>query len=97
QSVTLTATVTAGTVKVNEGTETFTILNGSSVVGSPVTANVVNGAVSATYTVPGGTAVGSDVIEAEYNGTTDYSSFIDSSHSLAINAPTTTAAASTTA
>src|SRR5262249_48635136 len=72
QSVTLTATVTSGTVKVNEGNETFTILNGSTVIGSPVTASVVNGAVSTTYTVPGGTAVGSYVIEAEYNGTSDY-------------------------
>ena len=72
-------------------------MSGSNVIGSAVTANVVNGTVSVPYLVPASTAVGPYIIEAQYNGTSDYTGFTDSSHILTINAPTTTAAATTTA
>ena len=42
QTVNLSATVTSPNGTVNEGTETFTILAGSTPVGSSVTVNVVN-------------------------------------------------------
>ena len=87
QSVTLTATVadSAGIV-VNEGTETFTILAGTQVVGQTTTpAQVVNGAVSATYTLPGGTLPGQYIIEAYYSGSgSDYLPATDASHFLTV-------------
>ena len=61
-------TTTAG-VPINEGTETFTILNGTQAIGqttAPV--NVSNGNVSAQYTLPGNTPAGQYIIEASYSG-----------------------------
>ena len=55
QNVTLNATITSAAGTVNEGTETFTILNGTTVVGTPVTVNVAAGAASASYVLPAGT------------------------------------------
>ncbi len=40
QDVTLSATITSAAGTVNEGTETFTILNGTTTIGTPVTVNV---------------------------------------------------------
>ena len=56
QTVTLSATVTSGAVNVNEGNETFTILNGINIVGTPVTVTVANGAASTgtSYSLPAG-------------------------------------------
>ncbi len=86
-SVILTATVSSSAGTVKEGTETFTIENGTTPVGSPVNVNVVNGAASASYNLPAGTPAATYTIVASYNGTVDYSSFIDSSHTLTISAP----------
>jgi hypothetical protein len=59
---------TAG-VAINEGTETFTIFNGTQIIGQTTApANVSNGAVTATYTLPAGTAPGQYIIEASYSG-----------------------------
>ena len=93
QTVTLSATVTdsAGIV-VNQGTETFTILDGTQVIGQTTTPEqVVNGAVSAMYTLPGGTLPGQYVIEASYSGSgSDYLPSTDTSHFLTVNpAPAT--------
>ncbi len=52
QNVTLNATITSTAGIVNEGTETFTILNGTTVVGTAVTVNVCAGAASAVYVLP---------------------------------------------
>ena len=41
---------------VNEGTETFTILQGAATIGAAVTVNVVSGAAAANYTLPAATA-----------------------------------------
>ena len=89
QTISLSATVTSSAGIVNEGTETFTILSGTTPVGIPATADVSDGAVTASYTLPGGTAGGTYTIEAVYNGTADYGSSTDTSHSLTINAPPT--------
>ena len=98
QTVNLTATVIAAGKTVNEGTETFTILSGGTTVGSSVTVNVVNGAATASYGLPPGTAGGTDTIQAVYNGTSNFLGSSDSSHSLTISsAATNTAATSATA
>src|SRR6202011_2183038 len=52
QSVALSATVTSAAGVVNEGTETFTILSGTTVIGSPVTVNVASGPASAGTNLP---------------------------------------------
>ena len=68
--LTLSASVTSpfgGTV--NQGTVTFTVMQGATVVGSPVTSGVVtNDAISVSYALPAGTAVGTYSITAEYGG-----------------------------
>lgn len=68
--LTLSASVTSpfgGTV--NQGTVTFTVMQGATVVGNPVTSGVVtNDAISASYALPAGTAVGTYSITAEYSG-----------------------------
>ena len=71
----------------NEGTETFTILSGGNPIGSAVSATVSSGSVTASYTLPGGTTVGTYTIKAVYNGTVDYGTSTDTSQSLTIIAP----------
>ena len=93
-SVELDATVTSSTVVVDEGTETFTILNGTTPIGSPVTVNVSSGAASAGYPLPAGTLPGTYIIQAVFNGTTNFISDTDRSHALLISAAGTTTAAS---
>jgi hypothetical protein len=93
QSVALSATITSAAGIVNEGTETFTILNGSTTIGTAVTVNVSAGAASASYTLPGGTPGGPYTIQAAYNGTTNFANSSDSSHHLNINAATTVTSA----
>ncbi len=89
QTISLSATVTSSAGIVNEGTETFTLLSGTTTVGTPATANLSNGAVTASYTLPGGTTAGNYTIEAVYNGTADYATSTDTTHSLTIIAPLT--------
>ena len=55
QSVALSATVISATGLVNTGTATFTVLNGSAVVGTPVASNVMNGVANAEYALPAST------------------------------------------
>jgi hypothetical protein len=96
QAVNLSATVTSSNGTVSEGTETFTILTGSTPVGSPVTVNVVNGAAATPYSIPAGTNAGTYTIDAVYNGTADFKSAADTAHSLTVSAAgTTTASVST--
>src|SRR5262249_13704686 len=84
QSVSLTATVASPAGVVSEGTETFTILNGSTPVGNAVTVNVTSGAASATYSLPAGTPVGAYTISAVYSGTSNYSGDSDTSQLLTV-------------
>jgi probable HAF family extracellular repeat protein len=69
QQLSLTATVSAGGgAVVNEGTVTFRLTQGGSVVGSPVTsAPLSNGTAAVSYTLPAGAGAGDYVIEATYN------------------------------
>ncbi len=93
QNVTLNATVTSAAGVVDEGTETFTILNGTTVIGAPVTVNVAAGAASAAYALPAGTGAGTYIIQAVYNGTTNFLGYTDTSQTLTINAAATATAA----
>ena len=51
QPIPLSATVTSSFGIVDEGTETFTILSGSTTIGTPITVNVSAGAAAGTYTI----------------------------------------------
>ena len=86
---------------VTGGTVTFTILNGSKIIGTPTTPQTVTqGSASAKYELPPGTPPGTYIIQASYSGYyTESSSFLpstDTSHFLTINpAPTSVALLST--
>ena len=90
QSVALSATVTNTATTVDAGTVTFTLLAGSTPVGSPViSGTVTNGAASASYTLPGGTTVGSYTIQAVYSGVSgSFLTSSDSSQTLTIGQAT---------
>ena len=77
----------------DEGTETFTILSGTTPIGSAVTVNVSAGASSAVYVLPAGTPAGIYIILAVYNGSTNFLSFTDNSEELVIQRAATAAAA----
>jgi len=73
QTVKLTATVSSTGGTVSEGTVTFTIMNGTTVVGSAVKSGIVNGSsANANYTLPGNTAIGTYNIVAAYSGGPDF-------------------------
>ncbi len=93
QNVTLTATVTSPSGTVNQGTETFTILSGTTVIGSSVTVNVSAGAASAVYALPAGTPGGIYIIEDVYSGTANFLGYTDTSQALTVNAAASTTAA----
>ena len=86
QTVNLSATVsTTGGIPINEGTETFTIMNGTQVIGqTTAAASVVNGSVTASYTLPGGTPVGKYEIVASCSGTSNYPASTDTSQVLLV-------------
>jgi hypothetical protein len=79
-------------VAINEGTVTFTILQGTQIIGQATApANVSNGAVSAAYTLPGGKPTGQYIIEASYSDSSgSYVSSIDTKHFLTITPAATT-------
>ncbi|WP_168218902.1 FG-GAP-like repeat-containing protein [Limnoglobus roseus] len=89
QSVPLTATITSPSGTVNEGTVTFTILQGTTTIGTAVTVNVVGGVANATYVLPAGTngtnGVPPYIIKVVYNGTANYSASTDASQKLVVN------------
>jgi hypothetical protein len=91
QTVSLSATVTSGSGAVNVGTVTFTVFNGGTLVGAAVTSGTVtSGAASATYTLPGGTAVGAYSIQAVYNASAPFATSSDSTHSFTVGKATAT-------
>jgi hypothetical protein len=84
QTLALHATVADASIAtdtVNEGTVTFTVLNGSTSVGS-VVAPVINGAANTTFTLPAGTPVGSYTLAVHYSDNT-LGNFVDSGDSNA--------------
>jgi hypothetical protein len=94
QNVTLTANVTSSAGPVNEGTVTFTILQGTTVIGTATTSTTVsNGQASVSYVLPAGTAAGTYTIDAVYNPGADFSGSSDNTHTLTISAGSTTTTA----
>lgn len=84
--VTLPALMIQGTV--NQGTVTFTVMNGAAILGSPVTSSTVTGGIAtATYTLPGGTPLGSYTLVTDYSGGADFLSSSDASQTLNVNLP----------
>ncbi len=77
QALTLNASVadtSISTDTVGEGVITFTVANGSSVLGS-VQGNVANGTATANFNLLGGQAVGTYTVTASYNDSTSH--FVD--------------------
>jgi autotransporter-associated beta strand protein len=85
QVVQLSATVIGPVGVVGTGTETFSILEGTTTIGSPVTVSVSAGAASASYELPASTPVGTYTIQAVYSGTAELATSIDTSHSLSVS------------
>ena len=78
--------VTSGAGPVNAGTVTFTVKNGPTTIGSPVTSGTVaSGAAGANFTLPGGTGVGGYTIQAVYNAGSNFITSSDSTHTLTVN------------
>jgi len=98
QPVTLSAAVSSGT-PVNSGSLTFTVRDSAStVIGAPVTAAVIGGVASTSYTLPAGTNAQTLSIAAVYNGSSDFGSSSDTTHTLVVAAaPSTTIAAAASA
>ncbi len=94
QTANLSASIVSSGGTINAGTVTFTVLSGSTVIGSPVQVNVVSGNASASYTLPAATSAGTYTIEAVYSGTGNFLTSSDTSHTLTINGQTTTTATS---
>jgi hypothetical protein len=76
--------VTSAAGAVSEGSVTFTVLSGTTPVGSLVSGSVSNGSASATYTLPAGTAAGSYTVQVVYSPGPDFATSSDSSHSLIV-------------
>jgi CSLREA domain-containing protein len=95
QSVTLTATVTSSGGTVNAGTVTFAVFNGATQIGAAATSGTVtNGLATASYTLPGGTSANTYTIQATYSGSGQFTGSVDNSHTLTVNAASTTTTAS---
>jgi CSLREA domain-containing protein len=92
QNVTLTASVTSTAGAVNEGTVTFTVMKGATVVGTATTSTAVTaGAASVSYALPAGQASGSYTIQAVYNDATgNFATSTDTAHTLNIGQATPT-------
>jgi hypothetical protein len=73
QQVTLRAAVSSPAGSVDDGTVTFTLLQGNAPISTPVTSSTVtSGSASVSYTVPAGTPVGQYTVKAAYSGGTDF-------------------------
>ena len=72
----------------SEGTVTFTIKNGQTVVGSPVGATVdPTGSATTNFTLPAAFAIGTYTIQADYTDTGNFFGSSDATHSLTVTQP----------
>jgi hypothetical protein len=85
-SVTLSAVVASVAGTVSQGTVTFTVKSGNTVVGAATSGNVTNGQASVSYSLPGGAPAGSYTIEAVYNGSSAFNGSSDTTKSLTVTA-----------
>jgi hypothetical protein len=92
QSIPLSATVTSSMGTVNAGTVTFTVMQGSTTIGTPVTSGTVSsGAASVNYSLPGGTTAGMYTVQAMYNSSGGgFAISSDGSHTLTVGMTTAT-------
>ena len=77
RSITLFADLSNPAGNLNEGTVTFRVFNGATLVGSPVTVNVVNGGATAQYVIPGGLPGGTYTVQAQFSGTGNFTGNTD--------------------
>jgi hypothetical protein len=87
QNVLLSADVlNVGPGNVNDGTVTFTVKQGSTVIGLPVTSGTVNdNSAGATYVLPANTPPGTYTIDAEYTPGGGFLGSSDTTHTLTVN------------
>ncbi len=92
QTIMLSGSVTNAASIVANGNITFSLLQGSTVIGTPVTASVdTNGKASVIYTLPPGLPSGSYTIEAAYaDPTLFFDSSSDSSNTLTVTSAQST-------
>ena len=88
QTVTLTATVT-GPAPINEGTVTFRIFSGPTLIGKETqSATVSKGTATVSYNLPAGLAAGTYTVQAQYSGTGLYLPSVvtsaDAAHALTV-------------
>src|SRR5947208_8759649 len=87
QELTLLADMNSPAGTVNGGTVTFTLLDGTSTIGSPVvSAAVASGRSNASYTLPANTPPGTYTVQADYSGTNTLPASTDRAHTLTITA-----------
>ena len=91
QAVPLSAKVTSPNGFVNQGSVTFTLMNGTTPVGLPVIGTVVNGVAAANAIVPAGTAAGSYTVKAVFGGTQSFLTSSDLSNLATVTVSTATA------
>ncbi len=86
QDVWLSADVTSDAGPVNEGTVTFTLLQGSKVIGTATTSGIVSdGSASVSYALPASKAAGSYTIKADYSDNSgNFASSSDNTHTLIV-------------
>ncbi len=89
QDVALGAMVTSPAGTVDEGSVTFQLFDSSNnPIGSPVTVNVSGGIADiSNYLLPADTPDGTYEIQAVYDGTTDFATSTDTSHTLIVSGP----------
>jgi Chitobiase/beta-hexosaminidase C-terminal domain/Bacterial Ig-like domain (group 3) len=92
QVLSLNSTVTSAGSPVSTGTVTFTVMQGGSTIGAAATSSTLaNGVANAGFTLPGGTAAGSYIIQAVYNAGLGYLTSIDTAHTLTVTSLTVAA------
>ncbi len=90
QDVTLSATVlpAGGNGAISEGTITFQVLDGNNLIGSAVTSGTVSGGnVSVDYALPASLPVKVYTISATFNGTSNFVTSSDTTHTLTVILP----------
>lgn len=88
QTVPVTASVTPSIGVLNSGTVVFTVLDGTTSVGSPVEGAVANGVATATYLIPASQHAGSYTIQAVFGGASPFAGSSASNGALTINKAT---------
>jgi hypothetical protein len=91
QAVVLSASVTSTAGTINSGTITFTLFQGTTQIGTPVTSGAVSGGkASVSYVLPASTPPGSYTIQAYYNPGNNLVFSVDTVHRLTVTGLLTT-------